>query len=413
MAKLALSGAFRLQPFDASEDPDVAPGAFSGPDPAPPWTLARARQNMLWIYLLGLVFLGFSVASLVLSDPTAGQWAYAIAVLVAIAVGYALAAWMCDASLSWRWAYLGLFVLLVVATYPFLGWGVVYYGIYVCILFSTLIPWRHARWGILVTAVTVMVLAVVTEQWVALSIGLSGLLVGWATGAAIETGRVSNQLASTRHRVAVLSVAAERERIGRDLHDILGHSLTAISIKAGLAARLVDQDATAARSEIGDIEDIARQALDDVRATASGYREVSLATEVASARSVLLAAGIEARTPSAVEPATRTVSELFGYVVREAVTNVVRHSEATTCTVELARDSVTITDDGRGSATAAPAGGSARAGGSGLSGLAARLDAAGGRFSVRSQPGRGTVVRAELLTSSTAQVVTPAELGSR
>jgi two-component system sensor histidine kinase DesK len=213
--------------------------------------------------------------------------------------------------------------------------------------------------------------------------------------------------------VAVLSVAAERERIGRDLHDILGHSLTAISIKAGLAARLVDQDATAARSEIADIEDIARRALDDVRATASGYREVSLATEIASARSVLLAAGVEARVPSAVEPVPRAVSELFGYVVREAVTNVVRHSEATTCTVELTRDSVSITDDGRGFVPGAPTGGSAHAGGSGLNGLAARVDAAGGRFSVRSEPGRGTVVRAELLTSPTAQVGTPAELGSR
>ena len=413
MAKPALSGVFRLQPFDASEDPDVAPGAYTGPDAVPPWTLARARQNMLWIYVLGLVFLGFSVASLVISDPTPGQWVYAIAVLVAIAVGYALAAWMCDASLSWRWAYLGLFVLLVLATYPFLGSGVVYYGVYVCILFATLIPWRHARWGVLVTAVAVMVLAVVSGQWVAISIGLTGLLVGWATGAGIESGRVSYQLDSSRHRVAVLSVAAERERIGRDLHDILGHSLTAISIKAGLAARLVDQDATAARSEIADIEDIARQALDDVRATASGYREVSLATEIASARSVLLAAGVEARVPSAVEPVPRAVSELFGYVVREAVTNVVRHSEATTCTVELTRDSVSITDDGRGFVPGAPTGGSAHAGGSGLNGLAARLDAAGGRFSVRSEPGRGTVVRAELLTSPTAQVGTPAELRSR
>ena len=89
MAKLALSGAFRLQPFDASEDPDVAPGAYTGPDAVPPWTLARARQNMLWIYVLGLVFLGFSVASLVISDPTPGEWAYAIAVLVAIAAGCA------------------------------------------------------------------------------------------------------------------------------------------------------------------------------------------------------------------------------------------------------------------------------------------------------------------------------------
>ena len=406
MAGPAFAGAFRLQPFDASEDPNAAPGAYAGTDPAPLWTLARARQNMIWIYILGLVFLWFSVASLIGAEPTPLQWLYAIATLGAIAACYAATSLVCDAPLRWRWAYLGLFVLLVLATYPFLASSVIYYGVYLCVMFSTLIPWRQARWGILLTAALVIVLAVATKQWAAITIALTGLLAGWATGAGSEGGRLARQLDSSRHRVAVLSVAAERERIGRDLHDILGHSLTAISIKAGLAARLVDHDATAARSEIGDIEDIARQALDDVRATASGYREVSVATEIASARSVLLAAGIEARAPSAAEPVSREVSELFGYVVREAVTNVVRHSEATTCSIGLTRDSVTISDDGRGFATAG------KVGGSGLPGLAARLEAAGGRLSVRSQPGAGTVIQAGL-TSSTADPVTPAALGLR
>ena len=106
--------------------------------------------------------------------------------------------------------------------------------------------------------------------------------------------RLNIELRRTREQLAVAAVAAERERIGRDLHDILGHSLTAIAVKAGLARRLVERDPQAAAIEIGDVERLARDALKDVRATASGYREVTLAAELAVAGAVLRAAGITA-----------------------------------------------------------------------------------------------------------------------
>ena len=172
--------------------------------------------------------------------------------------------------------------------------------------------------------------------------------MGLATAAGMEAGAAQGRLQRAEQRVTTLSVAAERERIGRDLHDILGHSLTAISIKAGLAARLVDLDPAAAKAQIAEIEQVSRQALADVRTTASGMREVRLATEIASARSVLLAAGIESRMPSALPPLSDQASELMGYVVREAVTNVVRHSRAGVCTVVVEPAAVEIRDDGRG-----------------------------------------------------------------
>ena len=128
----------------------------------------------------------------------------------------------------------------------------------------------------------------------------------------MEAGAAQGRLQRAEQRVDTLSVAAERERIGRDLHDILGHSLTAISIKAGLAARLVDLDPAAAKAQIAEIEQVSRQALADVRATASGMREVRLATEIASARSVLLAAGIESRMPSALPPLTDAAERAAG-----------------------------------------------------------------------------------------------------
>ncbi len=205
--------------------------------------------------------------------------------------------------------------------------------------------------------------------------------------------RLTVELRATRDELARAAVAAERARIGRDLHDILGHSLTAIAVKAGLARRLAGRDDAAAAAEVADIERLSREALADVRATAAGYRDVSLAAELAVARSVLQAAGIRAELPTAVDDVLPAGREVFGYVVREAVTNVVRHSGAHRCVVELTRTSVTITDDGRG---ARPSAGVVRpgAGGHGLTGLAERLAAVGGRMQVGSLPGGGFRVAA-------------------
>jgi two-component system sensor histidine kinase DesK len=150
----------------------------------------------------------------------------------------------------------------------------------------------------------------------------------------------------------------------------------------------VSSDPTGARSQMAEVEGIARQALADVRATASGIREVRAATELASARSVLLAAGVEARVPSAVPPLPEGVNELFGYVIREAVTNVVRHSEASLCNIDVGEHQVSVADDGVGFSR------DAAAGGTGLRGLAARVEASGGRLGVDTSPGRGTRVTA-------------------
>lgn len=201
--------------------------------------------------------------------------------------------------------------------------------------------------------------------------------------------RLTRDLFATREQLARTAVAAERERIGRDLHDILGHSLTAIAVKAGLARKLVPLSPERATVELLEIEELARSAIKDVRATAQGVRAVTLAGELAAAGAVLDAAGISADLPSAVDNVRADGRELFGYVVREGVTNVVRHARASTCRVRLGPDWIEIADDGRGlRADDRP--------GQGLAGLRGRLADAGGRLTVT--PGRpgGTVVRAEL-----------------
>lgn len=189
--------------------------------------------------------------------------------------------------------------------------------------------------------------------------------------------RANRALSEARAEIARLAAENERSRIARDLHDLLGHSLTSITLKAGLARRLAVRDPARAAEEIADVEELARKSLTDVRAAVGGYREVTLAGELATAREVLRAACIVADLPPATDVVDPANEELFGWVVREGLTNTVRHARATRCTVTVGRDWVEIVDDGRGSG----AGGGA---GNGLAGLRERVEAVGG--TVRAGP---------------------------
>ena len=176
-------------------------------------------------------------------------------------------------------------------------------------------------------------------------------------------------------------MSGERERVARDVHDVLGHSLTVVSVKAQLAERLVDADPERAKAELVEIQALTRQALAEVRATVGGLRAARLDDEVAAAGRALAAAGVGARLPGdldVLDPRRRTVA---AWAVREAVTNVVRHSGATTCTVDLGPDGLVVTDDGCGPP---------RVDGNGLRGLRERVAASGGALSVDGVPGGGT-----------------------
>ena len=153
-------------------------------------------------------------------------------------------------------------------------------------------------------------------------------------------------LMRAREENARLAVEEERNRMARDLHDILGHSLTVITIKAELANRLLDVDVDRARAELADLERLSRDALADVRRTAEGFRDLTLPGELARARQALEAADIEARLPNSAEAVPSDLRELFAWTVREGVTNVVRHSNAHSCTVTLDATSVRVADDG-------------------------------------------------------------------
>jgi two-component system, NarL family, sensor histidine kinase DesK len=199
------------------------------------------------------------------------------------------------------------------------------------------------------------------------------------------------ELVAAQDEIHRLAVAEERERAARDLHDILGHSLTVIAVKAELAGRLLQVDPSRAADEVADLERLAREALGDVRHTVGAYREVSLDSELSSARSALAAAGVAADLPASIGDLPPERSELFGWAVREGVTNVVRHSGARHCTIRIDPDRVEVVDDGRGPAPG-PAGG-----GHGLRGLRERAERMGGQLTIgRPTPGPGFLLRVSL-----------------
>jgi two-component system sensor histidine kinase DesK len=202
-----------------------------------------------------------------------------------------------------------------------------------------------------------------------------------------EVIRSNRALTEARAEVARLAAEHERNRIARDLHDLLGHSLTTLTLKAGLANRLAGRDPARATAEMAEVESLARRALADVRAAVTSYREVTLTGELASGRELLRAAGIEADLPPAADIVRPDRHELVAWVVREGLTNVVRHSRAPRCRVELGPGHVEITDDGVGGA---------ELGGGSLQGLRERVAAAGGTVAAGPRPGGGWRLRVDL-----------------
>ncbi|WP_414940477.1 sensor histidine kinase [Amycolatopsis sp. cmx-11-51] len=205
--------------------------------------------------------------------------------------------------------------------------------------------------------------------------------------------RAVRKLEAANQEIATLAVAGERERLARDLHDILGHSLTTITIKSGLARRILESgtDDSRALREISEVESLTRSALSDIRATVSEYREVSLSVEVAGARAALRAAEIDAELPHAVDNVDPSLQRTFGYVLREAVTNVLRHSEAKRVKVRFGKTWLEVEDDGEGGEAAA---------GNGLRGLTERLAAVGGTLTTTAPSAGGWLVRAEVPESA-------------
>jgi two-component system sensor histidine kinase DesK len=262
-------------------------------------------------------------------------------------------------------------------------------------------PWL-GRTGILL-AVYAAAVSAFRDGSDAVNIGYGTFLSTMVTAAILSLSEAVRELQAAREKLAHQAVEKERLRFSRDLHDLLGHTLSVIVVKSEAARRLAPRNLDAALTQIADIESVGRQALTEIREAVTGYREGSLATELDRARSALSAAAVEPVLVRSGAPLAPQTEALLGWVVREAVTNVVRHAGATRCEITVQstpeRVSLTIADNGEGvpSAPSAPSLQSLPGiGGTGLKGLTERLAAAGGSLRAGPSPRGGFTVTAEL-----------------
>lgn len=215
--------------------------------------------------------------------------------------------------------------------------------------------------------------------------------VGAASIFEAERNRARQRLLRADEEIERLATIAERERIARDLHDLLGHTLSVIVLKSELAARLVRADPDRAAAEVNDIEQIGREALGEVRAAVAGYRARGLGAELDGARVALEAAGVEVEVHADPIDLRPEQESALAMALREAVTNVVRHADAQRVTISItavgAGVRLEVSDDGRGSVGLA---------GSGITGMRERIAAIGGLVEVGGPKGlddrHGTVV---------------------
>ncbi|WP_030997112.1 sensor histidine kinase [Streptomyces sp. NRRL F-5630] len=273
---------------------------------------------------------------------------------------------------------LGLMLALAVAL-P-LGLGESWYVllVYFAVSCAAALPLPYSRYAVVASAALLLALPPLRGHDPAWETVIPVLLGGFAMTGVRELVRTTVELRRARATVAELAANEERLRLARDLHDLLGHSLSLITLKSELAGRLLPAHPAEAARQVTEIEQVGRQALTDVRAAVGGYRQPTLDGELAGARIALATAGIAAHLPDEAPALPPEPAAALAWVLREAVTNVVRHSGARACHVSLTtRQSLQgryldlrVEDDGEG-----PAGASY---GNGLTGLRERLAAVGG-----------------------------------
>lgn len=353
-------------------------------------TRAGGSRVLQWAWLIWLVWLFWLFAPALFGSKDWPHWLGAtVASMPVVAVLYIIA----HACPRRHVIGYGLAIAaMAFAVTPFNPYAQTYI-IYSCALAAV---WGSPRRAF---ASIVVLLAAYSAEWLALGFPweflINALVVSLVVGGMIIFECVQREhraeLRLTHDEVRRLAASAERERIGRDLHDLLGHTLSLIALKSELAGRLFDRDARAARGEIAEVERVARDALAQVRSAVTGIRAAVLVSELASARLLLETAGTHMDYRRSAPDLPGNVETCLALVLREAVTNIERHARATRVEVTVDADEAVarmrIRDDGRGGVVTA---------GNGLAGMRERIDALGGSLAVDSPRGRGTTIEVAL-----------------
>ena len=359
---------------------------------------ARARRTRVVAVGWGIVWAAFMVPVVragVARGSHGGVWG-AVSAIVSCACLYAacsLSVRRVRQGLTWP-SRLSLSLIVVGAlTASGAAFGVGSPGlqpvVFLAVVLAFSLPWQAAIGPIAILTGILFLIPRMIPSWSASEDAWIALL--GAGGACVfgryimEQRRVARILEQRTHE---LEINEERNRMARDMHDILGHSLTVIALKTELATRLVDTAPDQVKAELTEVQSLARSALADVRATVNSYRELSLAGELARATNVLTSAGVRADLPLTVEVVDPELRELFAWVVREGVTNVVRHAHASHYRVSLTADSIEVVDDGIGLES------SGASDGHGLEGLRQRCQDNGADLTTGTpSSGKGTVLR--------------------
>lgn len=278
-----------------------------------------------------------------------------------------------------------------------LGWAPVNYGSAGLIIFAATMCARFSETRHSYSALALVIGAVALSSYVlqldtffwmpAILLGIPG---GMAAIFNEAQARSNQQLRSNQEQIKYLAALAERERIGRDLHDLLGHTLSVITLKAELAGKLFERDPAACKKEISDIELTARQALGEVRAAVLGCRATGLAQELRNAHDTLAAAQVSFVSDIGPEAIPPVLENVIALALREAVTNIIRHAQASRCEMSLhTRDQQVLCSIADNGASAKLAPGVLLRNGHGLRGMSERVRALGGSFAVSTAHGMG------------------------
>lgn len=284
--------------------------------------------------------------------------------------------------------YIGALVILTALSMPWnpAGWT---YAVFACAMVPYQGSWLNSAMKMaIIQALLVLEGIYLHWPWYAYLI-LVGVCT--STGVGALAGRINwdknLKLRMSHEQIRQLAATAERERIGRDLHDLLGHTLSLITLKLELSRKLFDRDPATARRELAEAEEVARHALAEVRAAVTGIRAAGFAAELASAALLLRTSGVQLDQHLQVSNLPEAIECTLALVLREAVTNIARHAQATLARVSLLRTGdgvrMSIEDNGRGGITAH---------GNGLNGIRERVQSLGGSLQVASRQGRGTLL---------------------
>jgi two-component system sensor histidine kinase DesK len=286
---------------------------------------------------------------------------------------------------SQRHGLIVVFYILGVVSFPFNGGGSSFF-----IYSAAFLPFAVVSVPLVAAIILAQTLGLMVEGWLLhinpIALTLTAFMmavVGVSNTFIARQKRADTKLRMAHEEIEQLAAVAERERIARDLHDVLGHTLSVIVLKAELAGRLIERDPQRAAQEVADVEKTARTALSEVRAAIGGYRSQGLPAEMELARNTLQSAGVAFACESPLPQLYAAEETVLCLAVREAVTNIVRHAQATHCRMRFTTSpdgyhTLLITDDGAHPKLRE---------GNGLRGMRERVQSLGGRLSITTDPG--------------------------